>query len=288
MRMEDIDYLTYALTDVFDTDDYEITEVFHEYSKLNPTTVGNLSQRVQQITQDIGLVRMMARAWKNYPAAAKILLDKTAPLGEMSLTEAIVKRASLSSYASSFQPAGAVTLQQLSAILQYSYGATRVLQAKTGDNIYLRAAISAGSLYPLEIYPLVLNVEGLTPGLYHYLMPDHALHLLRSGDLLAELMACSSYQDLIRHAAVAFVITGVWKRTLVKYQQRGYRFLLNDTGALLQNLYLTTTSFGLGSCALGGFYDDQLAKLLQVNPLEEPVLIGFLLGQKPEQGYAKS
>ncbi len=71
MRMEDIDYLTYALTDVFDTDDYEITEVFHEYSKLNPTTVGNLSQRVQQITHDVGLVRMMARAWKNYPAAEK-------------------------------------------------------------------------------------------------------------------------------------------------------------------------------------------------------------------------
>jgi SagB-type dehydrogenase family enzyme len=288
MRMEDIDFLTYALTDVFDTDDHEITEVFHEYSKLTPMTVANISQRVQQITHDVGLVRMMARAWKNYPAAEKVLLDRQAKLGEISLSDAILQRASLSTYASSFQPEGVVTLKQLSAILQYSYGATRVMTAKTGDSIYLRAAISAGSLYPLEIYPLVLNVPGLQAGLYHYFMPDHALHLVRSGDLLAELLACSSYKELLQHASVAFVITGVWKRTLVKYQQRGYRFLLNDAGALLQNFYLTSTSFGLGCCALGGFYDDQLAKLLQVNPLEEPVLIGFLLGEKPEHVYAKS
>jgi SagB-type dehydrogenase family enzyme len=285
MKMEDIDYLTYALTDVFETDDHEITEVFHEYSKLNPATVGNISRRVQQITHDVGLLRMMTRAWKNYVTADKVALDPQAKLGEMSLTEAILQRASLSTYATSFQPNGVVTKHQLSAILQFSYGATRKIQAKTGDQIHLRAAISAGSLYPLEIYPLVLNVDGLAPGLYHYYMPEHALHLLRAGDLRAEVMACSSYQDLIRHASVVFVITGVWKRTLVKYQQRGYRFLLNDAGALLQNLYLTTTSFGLGSCALGGFYDDQLANLLDVNPLEEPVLIGFLLGQKPEVAH---
>lgn len=282
MLKEDIDYLTYSLTEIFDNDDNETTEVFHEYTKLTPTSVGDISSRVNQITSDVGLLRMMTRSWKKYAAADKVKLNAEVPLGDISLADAIKYRASLSSYASEFTD-GPITVEHLSAVLKHSYGATRYMpsQNKSDEGIYLRSAISAGGLYPLEVYPIVFNVDGIDPGLYHYHMPDHSLHQLRTGNLMAELMETTTYHDLIKNASVLFVITGVWERCLAKYRQRGYRFMMNDAGALLQNLYLTSTSFQLGTCALGGFYDDKLAKVLDVNPLEEPIIIGFLLGNKP-------
>jgi SagB-type dehydrogenase family enzyme len=282
MLKQDIDYLSYSLTDIFNGDDDEFTETFHEFTKLTPSSVIEISKRVNQITSDIGLMSMMSRSWKKYAGCEKVRLDKDAPLGEMTLSDAIRRRCSLSSYATEFAP-DSMTIAQLGAILQYSFGATRHMPAKNknAEGVYLRAATSAGGLYPLEIYPIVFNVDGLERGLYHYYMPEHALHRLRTGDLMEEVLRTTTYVDLVKNASVMFVITGVWARTIVKYRQRGYRFLLNDAGALLQNLYLTGTSFDLGTCALGGFYDDKLARLLGVNPRDEPVIIGFLLGSKP-------
>jgi SagB-type dehydrogenase family enzyme len=288
MLKQDIDYLSYSLTDIFDQDDDEFTETFHEFTKLTPTSVIEISKRVNQITSDVGLMSMMSRSWKKYAAAERIAFDKSAPLGEMSLAETLRRRASLSSYATEFAP-GPVSFEQLGAILQYSYGATRHMpaKAKNMEGVYLRSAISAGGLYPLEIYPIVFDVDGLQPGLYHYYMPDHALHRLRSGSLMDEVLTTTTYVDLVKNASVLFVVTGVWARTIAKYRQRGYRFMMNDTGALLQNLYLTGTSFDLGTCALGGFYDDRMARLLGVNPLDEPVIIGFLLGRKPQPMHGR-
>jgi len=284
MLKEDIDYLSYSLADIFDGDDNETTEVFHEFSKLTPTSVLDVSQRVNQITSDMGLVRMMSRAWKKYASADKIMLNKDVSLGEMSVEQAIRSRASLSSYSTEFDK-GKIDIDTLSGVLKYSYGATRGLKSKVNPNesLYLRSSISAGGLYPLEIYPIVFDVDGLDPGIYHYYMPDHALHKLRDGHLMEELLKTTSYVDLVKNASVAFMITGVWKRPLAKYRNRAYRFMMNDAGALLQNLYLTSTSYDLGTCALGGFYDDKVADLLEVNPHEEPVLIGFLLGNKSQK-----
>ena len=65
-----------------------------------------------------------------------------------------------------------------------------------------------------------------------------------------------------------------------KYQHRGYRFAMYDCGALTQSLYLSGTAMGLDTCALGGIYDDEVAAFLGVNPVDEPVQLGFLLGPR--------
>ncbi len=38
----------------------------------------------------------------------------------------------------------------------------------------LRAAPSAGALYPIETYVVVHRVEGVEAGVYHYAVQDHA------------------------------------------------------------------------------------------------------------------
>ena len=36
----------------------------------------------------------------------------------------------------------------------------------------------------------------------------------------------------------------------------------------------------MDTCALGGVYDDEIAELLGVNPTDEPVQLGFLIGPR--------
>jgi hypothetical protein len=47
----------------------------------------------------------------------------------------------------------------------------------------LRAAPSAGALYPIELYVLAHRVADLPTGLYHYAVQTHELELVRAGDL---------------------------------------------------------------------------------------------------------
>jgi len=283
MITKEHDFTAYSHIDLFERDDNEIIEVFHEHTKLSAKSTREIGRRVGEIKSDPNILAMMNRSWKTYPAAPTVALDPQAGLGEMSLQQALLQRSSVSTYAARFARK-TTTVDQLSALLRYSYGAIRPQpwKAKFTDGGFGRPVASSGGLFPMEIYPIVLNVEGLDPGIYHYNVPEHGLHQLRRGNVMDELQTCTTYHDLLEDASVLFVLTGVWKRTLSKYRQRGYRFLMHDAGTLLQNFYLTGTALELGTCALGGLFDDRMAKVLDVNPLEEPVLLGFLVGGRPE------
>lgn len=283
MISKELDFTAYSHIDLFERDDNEIIEIFHEHTKLSAKSTREIGRRVGEIKSDPNILAMMNRSWKTYPAAPLVPLDKEVDLGAMSLQQALQQRSSVSTYAARFARQ-TVSLAQLSALLRYSYGAIRPQpwRAKFADGGFGRPVASSGGLFPMEIYPIVLNVDGVEPGLYHYNVPEHGLHCLRKGNLMEELQRCTTYHDLLENASVLFVMTGVWKRTLSKYRQRGYRFLMHDAGTLLQNLYLTGTALELGTCALGGLFDDRMAGVLDVNPVEEPVLLGFLIGGRPE------
>jgi SagB-type dehydrogenase family enzyme len=79
-------------------------------------------------------------------------------------------------------------------------------------------------------------------------------------------------------AAVILFITGVLDRTRIKYGERGYRYVLIETGHLGQNIALLATELGLGSCALGGFIDSEVNVLLDINLQKEFVLYLIAVG----------
>src|SRR5262249_26123518 len=89
---------------------------------------------------------------------------------------------------------GAVPMNQLSTVLDAAYGVTAAAPLAVGEATQaVRTAPSAGALYPLELYLLVLRGGDPAPGLYHYDPLRHALEQLgddpRAGELRAALVA---------------------------------------------------------------------------------------------------
>ena len=272
------DGFTYHLVNVFEGDDHFDAEVFHERSKLTRHSVATLSRRIDAIKSDPHLQRMMWRAWKTYEGAERIPLPP-ASLGQATLEETMLRRRSQTGKFAG----GPITFAQLAAILRFTYGPTIEIASRKfpGEGFYLRATPSGGGLYPLEIYPIVFDVDGCDPGIYHYSVKDYALEVLRRGPCLDRFLDCTSYHDLATTASVVFAITAVMPRTLSKYLFRGYRFLSYDVGACVQSFYLSSAALGLGCCALGGFYDDRCGRLLDVDNVTENVMMLFTVGQVP-------
>lgn len=138
---------------------------------------------------------------------------------------------------------------------------------------------SAGARYPLEIYPLVLNCEEIKNGLYHYNVKENSLEVLLEEDLQKWLSIAFGKEEWLKNAAVLFIITGVLGRTHIKYGDRGYRYMLIETGHLAQNLCLLATELGLGTCPIGGFIDDKINQLLDIQLQKEFSLYVIAIGR---------
>jgi SagB-type dehydrogenase family enzyme len=273
----------YSLLESFDRDDRSATEDFHEASKLVPGGNKAFIRRTSLFMHALPLRHLVTRAWKDYSGRRSVPLP-AASLPPMSLESALRNRRSLSNVAPAFgaQP---MSLDQLASILGLSYGITGSARRSGPHDPEqpFRAAASAGGLYPLEIYPVVFNVDGLPSGIYHYSVRDHALDVLAETDDASAFLATLPQQDPWSTASVAFVVTAVLERPLSKYLHRGYRMAMNDCGALIQNLYLTTTGVGAIGCALAGFYDDRLGDLLGIDNVNEVVALCYVAGSLPGQ-----
>lgn len=165
---------------------------------------------------------------------------------------------------------GDISLDELSQLIWATQGITGSL-----FDFRFRITPSAGALYPIETYVVVNRVIGLSPGVYHFNIRKNALEQLTEGDCKVGISVAALDQSMAREAAVVFVWTAVVERTKWKYRERGYRYLYLDAGHIGQNLYLAATSLGLGCCAIGAFYDDEVNQLVGVDgKLETTVYLG--------------
>lgn len=142
-----------------------------------------------------------------------------------------------------------------------------------------RAYASAGARYPLELYALVLNVTDLLPGLYHYSVKENLIELLYAQRFTSELDEIFGDEPWITKASVVFFITGIPERTAVKYGDRGHRFMYIETGLLAQNISLLATEMGFGTCLVGGFVEDEVIKLFDLQIQGEYPLLSIALGK---------
>jgi len=73
----------------------------------------------------------------------------------------------------------------------------------------LRTAPSTGALYPLEVYVVIGNVEGVTKGVYKYKPHEHELVKVRNGDVRDELSVAALGQPWVREGSIVIVFSAV-------------------------------------------------------------------------------
>jgi len=204
--------------------------------------------------------------YKAYPNAKSFSLPRGPYPSGLSVEEAIARRRSIRDFSS--RP---MSLEQLSQLLFSASGITEVRHS-------FRAAPSAGALYPIELYPIVNNVAELERGIYHYVVREHQLELVRQGDFRQEATRHALGQEMVGEASLALAMTAIFQRTRWRYAERTYRYVLLEAGHIAQNVYLSAVSQGLGCCAIGAFYDDDFNRLLGVDGKEEAILYLLAVG----------
>lgn len=248
-----------------------LSEVFHENTKLTPLSAREHRARIAAVLQSPEVMKMLSQAYKSYSLADPVPLPRVE--ARTDLESCIATRRSRHRFSGE-----AIGLEALSRLLLYSYG-------RTQPQGFFRAVPSAGGLYPLDLYLAAFRVEGLAPGLYHYDARWHQLDDLQLGDFLPsfrERVLCQGID--LEGAALGIVITATFLRSTFKYQDRGYRMVLIEAGEVAQNLSLMAHSLGLGSCLVGGFFDNTLSELLAIDGLEEAPLLPMVLGYPRLEG----
>lgn len=171
-----------------------------------------------------------------------------------------------------------LTIAQLAAILRAAYGVHGRLELNQQEFLE-RPVPSGGGLYPLELYILARRIGGLEAGTYHYAALHHGLEQLNDVTLPERLLSDLFLgQPYLIPAAAILVQTAVVERSLWKYEERGYRYILFEAGHVAQNINLCATALGAGSLNLGGFFDADLAALLGIDLDEEIPLYCTAIG----------
>lgn len=266
-------------TNRFDRSLFSLSEMFHENTKLRRMADGWLLTNVEHQPRRSELRHGITHTSKIYRSKLRLLLPRNLPVLATSIEEACRRRRSIRAFSGQD-----ISLNSLSHLLGLSYGITGETCWDDGiTTVKQRAAPSAGGLCSNEVYIVALRVTELDHGLYHYQPSDHSLECLQSGNLRASIERSILYPELIPDASIVVLLGAVFHRLKIKYGDRGYRFALMDSGHIAQNMYLVSSALGLGAVAVGGFLDDELNQMLEMNGVDEAVTYVIVIGQPAVQ-----
>lgn len=179
--------------------------------------------------------------------------------------------------------------QRLSQFLLCSYGLTAKIQTMMGAPHYLRAAPSAGGLYPAEVYLISRGTPLLPAGLYNYQCRTHSLVHFWNSQVWSELQSACFWHPALEGAFLALVVTSVFYRSAWRYEDRAYRRICLDTGHLLGNIELASSINDYRPHLIGGFADFAVNQLLYLDTEQEGSLAVIALTDRldPAQNLPK-
>lgn len=203
-------------------------------------------------------IMLWAAAWaegEEMKAQKEIILPGPRTKGNMSLEESILRRRSVRSYDSK-----ELSMEEISQLLWAAQGVTDTARG-------LRAAPSAGGLYPLEIY--IIKSDGI----FHYNVSNHSLEKKGDRDVRGDMVEAAWGQASIKQAPVSVIFCAVRSRVTDKYGRRGNRYVDIEVGHAAENLHLEAVALGLSSVPIGAFTDSEVKKILGLPRDTEPIYI---------------
>lgn len=176
-----------------------------------------------------------------------------------------------------FDQDATLSLVDFSRVLYGTFGAIGTAELAPGAIAVKRTSASGGALHPVEAYPLVIRVEGLTPGFYHYETGTHTLALLQpltEAEARAQAAALTIGQLYFAEAHALVFHVARLDRHHWKYRRhvKAYKAALLDSGHLSQTFYLLAAERGLGAFYTAAINDADITERLRLDPLSEIVI----------------
>ncbi|NET42767.1 SagB/ThcOx family dehydrogenase [Okeania sp. SIO2B3] len=221
-----------------------IAQHYHERTKYDPETIGSKNRQLDWEKQPV--------PFKKYKVGTTIDLKPY-------LQEQINQEKDLGEG------------ERLSNLFLCSYGLTGKVATMMGNH-YLRAAPSAGGLYPAEVYLISRGTPLLPAGLYNYQAKTHSLLRFWDNRIWPELQDACFWHPALESTKLAIAITTIFYRSAWRYEDRAYRRIFLDTGHLLGNIELASAFTNYRPHLIGGFTDEAVNQILYLDTQEEQAI----------------
>jgi SagB-type dehydrogenase family enzyme len=192
--------------------------------------------------------------FKRYAGLPRIVLEREDPTPSRPALEAIARVEAES-------PVKAVGFGAITRLLTWGAGLHHAVRHQDGQTFSFRTYASAGALYPVEVYLVCGELDGLGAGVYHNLPHGDQLVRLREGDHRPSLVRASADDPAVVHSPVVLALTGMPWRSAWKYAERGYRHLFWDAGMIVANLLALAASVDVPARVVVGFADREVELL---------------------------
>jgi putative peptide maturation dehydrogenase len=177
----------------------------------------------------------------------------------------------------SFDRGAPLAQWELAVVLRYVFGYHGYVPLLGQVTTLKRTSPSAGGFHPIEAYPLIMAVDELDAGLYHYNAAEHALELLAPLGVDEARAAANAFvcgQTYFGDAHVLIVLAARFDRAFWKYRnhRKALTALMMDAAHLSQTLYLVATELGLGAFITAAINNVDIEERLGIDGYREGVL----------------
>lgn len=199
---------------------------------------------------------------KKYERMRRYPLESLQPLS-MSLSDALEKRESSANH-----PQNPIPFPTLSQLLGSAMKVT-----PRGRRPYP----SGGGYYPIESYFFAFSAEKLPRGVFHYRPDIHTLEFLWGLD---DDTSSSHFilDEAKKNVSGLFVLTGSFQKSAHKYNDFAYILGMQEAGHIMQNVALVATALDTPIRPLGGFHDEEIAKILDLDADDEHIVYAATVG----------
>lgn len=247
----------------------ELWEIFHQNTKTTRYEFFPTSNQVMQV-----MARMPPTHANIGLPVIKLPPPNLPSIGGPSLSEVFFERATPNDF-----DAVNLSLKDISTLLYSAAGENRPAEA-TGSGRAFRVVPSGGALYPLELYINIRNADDCPNGLYHYDPTSHVIRLCVEGDQGPALSKICVQPNLPLDTSLHFLYTAIPSRLTFKYGDKGYRFALLEAGHSSQNVCLISRALGYEAIPVGGFLEEELESLLQIDGVNQVALYLTFVGAR--------
>ena len=240
--------------------------------------IEKLYQDVHDKTKQFGLSEkfpVIPPVFKKYKSK-KIPLSREFKESKVSVENTILSRESRRLYK------GLVSIEDVSKLLFFANGFKNFFNSDEFGVSYQSTAPSAGSRHSIELYVILRNIKGVSDGIYHYDVENHALEVLEETTVPSMTIFKLFLKQDFTQANIILLMTSIHSRSSWKYGPRGYRFIHLDAGHIGQNVYLIGETMNLAVSAIGGWDDSIAEKLIHIDGKKEFMIYAMAIGKRKE------